>query len=294
MVNDKDRTDNTIQLKDGRTLGYAEYGDPKGKPIFFFHGWPGSRFEGIVGHEPALNNGIRIVSIDRPGMGLSDFKKGRKLLDWPDDVIELADVLELDRFGVLGLSGGGPYAAACSYKIPDRLSVVGMAASFGPPEIGTKGMQKAGKLMVFMGRKLPWLMRPMLWISMSRNSQKPEKVERMLESMAEALPEPDKKMFATQEIKNMFVADLAATFINGTKGPVHDGKCFVGKWGFRLEEITHDKIYYWHGELDLNVPVNTGRYIAQAIPNCEAKFYPDTGHISLFHLHGDKIFEVFK
>ena len=294
MVNDKDRIDNTIQLKDGRTLGYAKYGDPEGKPLFFFHGWPGSRFEAGLLHEQALNSGIRVVSIDRPGMGLSDFKKGRKLLDWPDDVIELADVLEFDRFSVLGLSGGGPYAVACAYKIPDRLSVVGIAASFGTPEIGTEGMQKSGKLMVLIGRRFPWLMRPLLWIAMSRNSQKPEKVEGMLENMAKPLPEPDQKAFATQEVKNMFIADLAASFINGTKGAVHDGKCFIGKWGFKLEEITHDKIYYWQGELDLNVPVTTGRSLAQAIPNCVAKFYPDTGHISMFLLHGEEILEVFK
>ena len=80
---------------------------------------------------------------------------------------------------------------------------------------------------------------------MSRNSLKPKKMEGVIESMAGALPEPDKKMFAIQEIKNVFIADLGAAFINGTKGAVQDGKCFVGKWGFKLEEITHDKLYYW-------------------------------------------------
>lgn len=107
-------------------------------------------------------------------------------------------------------------------------------------------------------------------------------------------PEPDKKAFATQEIKNMFVKDIATTFVNGTKGAVHDGKCFVGEGGFKLNEITHNKIFYWQGELDTNVPVAVGRHISQTIPKCNAKFYPDTGHISLFPLHGDEILESFK
>ena len=77
-----------ITLKDGRKFSYIEYGDPKGKPLFFFHGWPGSRFAGKEADEAGKKLGVRIISTDRPGIGLSDFKKNRKLLDWPDDIVE--------------------------------------------------------------------------------------------------------------------------------------------------------------------------------------------------------------
>ena len=100
--------DKVIQLRDGRTLGYADYGSSEGKPLFYFHGHPGSRFEAGFLAAQAAQVGVRLIGIDRPGMGLSTFKAGRRLLDWPDDVVELADSLHLDYFAVVGFSGGVP------------------------------------------------------------------------------------------------------------------------------------------------------------------------------------------
>ncbi len=114
-----DRQDfNTIQLPDGRKLSYAEYGDSQGVPVFFFHGFPGSRFDGEYSGQAAAEMGIRLIAPDRPGMGHSDFQPNRRLLDWPADVGRLADTLGLDKFGVLGYSGGGPHALACAVRIP--------------------------------------------------------------------------------------------------------------------------------------------------------------------------------
>jgi len=80
----------TVQLQDRRVLGYAEFGDPTGSVLLYFRGHPGSRFEtGFLAAE-AVRARVRLIGIDRPGMGLSSYKSGRKILDWPDDVIELA------------------------------------------------------------------------------------------------------------------------------------------------------------------------------------------------------------
>ena len=92
-------------------LGFGEYGASGGRPVFYFHGHPGSRLDwpGIIDRDnAALELNARIISVDRPGHGLSDFQRGRKILDWPDDIIELADAPQVPRFAVLGLSGGGP------------------------------------------------------------------------------------------------------------------------------------------------------------------------------------------
>ena len=94
-----DRTNQTIKLRDGRSLGYAEYGNPEGKPVFYFHGFLSSRLDWPLFDTDAIavRLGAHIIAADRPGYGLSDFKPGRQLLDWPDDVIELADALQIDR-----------------------------------------------------------------------------------------------------------------------------------------------------------------------------------------------------
>lgn len=125
-------TEQVIRLADGRKLGYAEYGDPAGKPLMYFHGLPGSRLEAKLTEPTASRVKARVIGVDRPGYGLSDFKPQRALADWPNDVSELANALGLDRFAVLGVSGGGPYALACARKIPARLSAVGVVGGLGP------------------------------------------------------------------------------------------------------------------------------------------------------------------
>jgi len=104
-MNDSPLKTNILQLKDGRRLSYAEFGIQNGKPLFHFHGYPGSRFEGELAKSFAVRCDVRFIAIDRPGMGLSDFKPKRMILDWADDVIELADSMKIDRFAVEGISG---------------------------------------------------------------------------------------------------------------------------------------------------------------------------------------------
>ncbi|HCN76497.1 MAG TPA: alpha/beta hydrolase, partial [Verrucomicrobiales bacterium] len=101
--------DHTLTLSNGLTLGYAEYGDPAGAVMFYFHGWPSGRVQGELMHEAGLKFGLRIIAPDRPGIGLSDFQPRRRLLDWPPVLEELAAHAGAEKFHVLGWSGGGPY-----------------------------------------------------------------------------------------------------------------------------------------------------------------------------------------
>jgi pimeloyl-ACP methyl ester carboxylesterase len=152
------QNDRVISLRDGRTLGYAEYGDPGGKPVFFFHGLPGSRRQRHPDDSIAIEFGARIIAIDRPGYGLSDFQQGRKLLDWPDDVAQLADSLRIDRFVAIGLSGGGPYLLACAYKMPERITSATVISGMGPiddPD-AVKSMLPSMRLGLGIAPKVPW------------------------------------------------------------------------------------------------------------------------------------------
>ena len=119
----------TVRLPDGRLIAVEEYGDPAGPPVFYFHGWPASRLEaGLIPDLP-----VRLLALDRPGYGRSAPQRGRTLADWPADVTAVADRLGLARFHVVGLSGGGPYAAACALALPDRVLGVAMVCPVPPP-----------------------------------------------------------------------------------------------------------------------------------------------------------------
>src|ERR1700756_1202961 len=123
-----------LRLPGGRLLGYDEYGVPDGNPIFYFHGSPSTRLEWLLFGNDALANklNIRVIVPDRPGLGRSEFHLGRRIGDWPEDVLALADNLKLTRFAVCGYSGGGPYAAACALKMPERLTRVGIVSGTAP------------------------------------------------------------------------------------------------------------------------------------------------------------------
>ena len=122
----------TILLPDGRTLGFADYGDPGGRPLFYCHGWPGSRLQARTIDEHGRRRGLRVIAPDRPGIGLSDARPGRGFSDWPADIAGLADSLRIDRFLLLGISGGGPYALAAAALLPDRIDAVAVVSGAPP------------------------------------------------------------------------------------------------------------------------------------------------------------------
>lgn len=282
-----DKTDQTIKLKDGRTLGYAEYGAPKGKPVFYFHGFPSSRLDWRIFDTTdmiAAQLGAHIIEVDRPGMGLSDFKRGRRLLDWPNDVIELAETLKFGRFAVLGISGGGPYAAVCALKIPERLAATALVCAMGPSEAPGA---KDGTAML-LPSKSPCMRRLLLMLMSTGLRRDPD---RFLSQMADAVSRPDRLLLAKPEVKQIFIDSLREAFRSGTRGASWDAVLYKRPWGFRLQDISME-VHLWHGELDTQIPISVGRYVANAIPNCRARFLPDEGHLSLAYNHIQDILMV--
>jgi pimeloyl-ACP methyl ester carboxylesterase len=262
----------TIQLRDGRTLAYAEYGEPAGKALLYFHGGADSRLEASFLAEQA---GIRLIGVDRPGMGRSQFQAGRRLLDWPDDVVELADHLHIDRFAVVGVSGGGPYALVCAYKIPGRLTACGIVA----------GEWHTRHFLSFLTQWLPWFLIPIVGYFF----QNEERARKSLLRFTQQWPEADRKSLALSEVSDRFVASLVEAFRQGSRGAAYDGMVVRRPWGFQLEEITFPALYLWHGELDKDVPVTMGRAIARKLAQCKATYYPNDGHISLIVNHREEI-----
>ncbi|UCB42416.1 MAG: alpha/beta hydrolase [Dehalococcoidales bacterium] len=283
---EKDRTKQQIILTDQRSLGYAEYGAPDGKPVFYFHGFPGSRLDWLLADadNSAAELNARIIAVDRPGYGLSDFKRGRKILDWPDDVIELADVLNIDYFAVMGFSGGGPYAASCAYKIPGRLMATAIACGMGPAE--APGI-KEGTCWIFPGK--PSLIRKLILILSSMGLRK--NPDQFLARSKKALPEKEGLLLDQPEVAKAYIDMLREAFQSGIRGANQEASLYTRPWEFRLQDITTE-IHLWHGELDLSVPISVGRYVADAIPNCHAIFLEDEAHISLPYNHIKEILSV--
>ena len=281
-----DRTNQQIKLKDGRSLGYAEYGSPDGKPVFYFHGFPSSRLDWPFSdaNDSATQLNARIMAVDRPGMGLSDLKRSREILDWPDDVVELADKLQLDRFAVLGISGGGPYAATCAYKIPERLTATAIVSGMGPFEAPH---MKDGKSWIIPGK--PSLIRRLLLMLFDMGLRK--NPEQFVTRSKVQFPEPDRLLLDKPEVAKVYVEMLREAFQLGIGGVYQEAKLYARPWKFQLHDIPVE-VHLWHGELDVNVPVSVGHYIADAIPNCRSTFLKEEAHLSLPYNHIQKILTV--
>ena len=227
---------NQIALSDGRRLGFAEFGDRQGRPVFYFHGFPGSRLEAKLAEKISLNTHVRFIGIDRPGYGLSNFKPARTFIDWADDVTELADALGIDRFSILGVSGGGPYAAACACKIPDRLDAVGIICGMGPADV--PGLM----------RDMPWMYRRGLRLA-GRFSKIATALypfsafffqnypERMLSILSGKVARPDKIALKNTELINVLSGSFREVFRCSLRWPATDVVLYSRPWGFPLEDI---------------------------------------------------------
>lgn len=279
-----DRLRQTATLRDGRTLGYAEFGDPRGRPILYFHGFPTSRLDWPLNDpsDAASDLGVRIVAPDRPGIGLSDFKPGFRILDWPGDVSALADALGLDRFSVLGVSGGAPFALACAHAIPRRLDSITVVSGMGPP---TAPGAKDGFAMVIPS-KARWLRRLMFVLSGVGLRRDPARVLLSLD-----YPAPDRELLTRPEPQRVATQALLEADRAGTKGSARLAGLYARPWGFALEDIAMP-VRLFHGEDDRNVPASVARHVARRIPDCRSSILRGEGHFTVAPGHIESILAV--
>jgi pimeloyl-ACP methyl ester carboxylesterase len=280
------RTQQTFQLPGGRILGYAEYGDPHGQPLFYFHGWPSSRIEfgGLTGDAIASELNVRVIAADRPGFGLSGYQPRHRFTDWPQDVAALADHLGFDRFAVMGYSASSPYALACARALANRLTAVGVVSGVAQPfsvHGATDGMPT---LMLWttarIHPRLTWLM-----FNLMKNTIASAARDRLPASARQAMmAEVDFAFIQAHPHVNGSSLDGGVEALRqGGLGPAEAGALYWKPWGFELEDV-RTKVHVWHGEADVNAPFAAhGKVLAQRLPNASAKFYRGEGHISLIH-----------
>lgn len=288
------QTSKTYTLSDGRTLGVEEVGAPEGHPIFWFHGWPGSRMGIVSIAEAAMRHHVRILGVDRPGIGLSSPVPNRTFLDWPQDIKQLANTLQIEHFSVVGISGGGPYALACAYALHDRIDSVGLIAGVGPFSLGLEGMREANQKLFRLAARANGLLRFLLWLGVGRNANNRERLQGSISKMLKDLPKPDQDCLSQSHLQPIFVHELQEAFRQGAKWVAKEGAMYPESWGFELGELPQIPTHIWHGELDRNVPIRMSREMAKAAPHIQTHFFEDEGHISILARCVDDILTTLK
>ena len=274
--------DELVRLPDGRRVAIASHGDPLGRPLFLFHGIPVSR----LGHEftdaPAKERGVRVLCPDRPGIGLSDPKPGRTIHSYPNDVAAVADALGLERFAVLGLSGGGPYALACGAKLPERVTAVGVMAGVGPLDRpgAREGLTGTDLRLLDLSSRRPFLARTMLGVMAVLARFAPSV---MVERFVDELGEPDAS-FLREEKRELGAEGVMSTMVEafrqGAGGLAEEYRLCAQPWGFALEEV-RVPVWLWQGEEDRMTPVHHAQDMASRLPRAILRVLPGTGHLSL-------------
>jgi pimeloyl-ACP methyl ester carboxylesterase len=282
---DRPQPDSQVfHLPSSRTLGFAEYGAPTGSPLFFFHGLPSSRLECAEWAPIALKHNVRLIGVDRPGMGLSSFQPGRKILDWPADVLRLADHLQIGEFRVIGSSGGGPYSLACAYALPrDRLKGAGVLAGVGPWHQGTKDTLLIGRVVWNIWAWAPWTFRAIYdrtAVPAARDPD-PERLNKIWGQAMERMREKDRRVFEDETVRNLTVEAFRAAFIRGAEGGAHEVRLVTRGWGFECEDVGFEGVKLWYGDEDTNTPVTVGRYMAERLKGSKLKVYPGETHMTL-------------
>ena len=276
------RTDGRIRLRDGRWLGFAEYGDPRGVPLFAFHGTPGSRLMAEAAHGPARACGVRLIAPDRPGFGLSSGRVARQIGDWPQDLAELADALEIPRFGVVGVSGGGPYALACAWRLPERLSVVASVSGIAPIADAGRlpGLDRQHHAVLAVGRRAPWVGSALMALAGLAWRRYPDGMYRRLQAWA---PRADHAVLARPEVASSMIAGVREAFRQGSRGAADELRLFIRPWGFPLEQIALP-VHVWHGARDTLVPCVAAQRLADSIPDRRVEIVPDGGHYLVYDM----------
>jgi len=263
-------TSDTLTLPDGRKLGYAQYGSPSGHAIFYHHGLPGSRIEAASYHDIALELGLRIIAVDRPGIGLSTPHPQRILLDCPRDLQCLVDHLQLESYSVLGASGGGPYTFACAVSLPaSQLKCASVVCGVGPMDIGMKGADILHQLGIPYGWRyapvflLKWFLSRDAFGRMDLSDE--ERFQRVLDpsNLASIKDSRDRELMADQDLVRLMLRSTREARAQGFDSIAVDGRVICSDWGFRVEDIRKDlPVQLWYGKDDCFVPANHGVQIA--------------------------------
>lgn len=293
----------TIVLPDGRQIAYAIYGLPLGASpdtvvVFYFHSHPSSHLEAQLLHESAKRHRISLIAPTRPGMGHSSPQAKRQLLDWPSDVLSLADYLGINQFGALGFSGGGPYVLACWQAIPRaRLVAATVVCGMYPANLGFKGMSLGPRMLLTVAPIAPWLVAAGMnrgWKAAALDHEHPERFEKCMDDEMNGRPEIDRAIYFANSngIRLIMIEGAREALQAGTQGAAWEAKLYGSDWGFYLEELqANGRLLLWHGEKDSHVPIAMAEKASGLVQGAILRPVSDEGHFGVLVRRADEIME---
>lgn len=266
----------------GTFLAWNDYGDPSGIPVFYYHGWPSSRLQARLAHHLAAARGIRLISMDRPGIGRSSFAPSRTLDDWPALMNAFADHLGVEKFGQLGVSGGGPYVLSCAAAIPARLTGSAVLAGMVPlplSGLGASGLHPLYRLLIPFRKAPAILFDTAFGLAANVGSRNPERlpVSILMKSLA---PSDREVMRARPDIWPLLVRSFREGLLGGSRGVMADAEIYLSASSILPPAISHP-IRYWHGGDDKNIPSSLVTALCSRMPPARLEIVPDLGHFSL-------------
>ena len=272
--------DHTLRLRDGRVLGYAEYGDPAGTPWFFHHGGGDCRRLIALVSDAAAKSGVRVIAPDRWGISLSDPRPNGTLLDWPDDMLELADALGIETFVVCGGGIGAAFALACAYKMPaERLTATVVTELVSP---GLPGY--VPRALVWVPQYAPWIVAQVLKLRVRSLERSPDKNWQRRLDKAQA---GTRALYEQPGMQKFWQDMQLEAYRRGTQGVAREFMLAARPWGFALRDV-HAQVHLWQPEND-KPAADAARTVTSQLPACNATFVQDADRLWTFS-HAEEIF----
>jgi pimeloyl-ACP methyl ester carboxylesterase len=266
-----------LRRPDGGVIALEVVGDRDATPVLLCHGLADSRLAAHWFRQTAADLRLCVIAPDRPGTGGSERWRLRQLADWTQDATQVLDALRLDSAVVLGVSGGGPFAAACAARMPGRVRSLMLVAPLGLPHWPTNGMAPGERFSLVLARHAPefsgWSMDRLARLARRRP-------ELFLRLAATAQPDVDIRALQDPELRESFLSCYLEAFRRGSWGVAQDLRLLTRPWGFDLGTIAAPT-WIRHGDADTTVPVQHARCYADAIPGAQLEVYPGHGHFSI-------------
>ena len=266
-----------VSRGDGSVIAVGVVGEPDAVPVLLCHGLADSRLSAHPLAQTARELGLRVMAPDRPGTGRTDPRRLHRVADWAQDAALVLDRLQVDSAALLGISAGGPFAAACAAALPGRVRSLTLISPLGPPGWPTHGMAPGERMSLEISRRAPafggWFLGRLAALARTN--------PRLFLAVATSeLPDADRRAMDEPGTRDAFVASYTEAFRRGSQGVAQDLRVLSQPWGFELGTIAVPTSIH-HGDADTTVPLQHARLYAEAIPGARLHLHPGHGHFSI-------------